>query len=252
MIPDDTQRRLREELAAAYRVVAAHGLTTLIQNHISMRLSTADEHERFLINPFGLAYEEVTASSLVVIDRDGQVVTPGAGTFGSSVNPAGFVVHRAVHAAREDARCVLHTHTEAGSAVAAMECGLLPLCIEAMMFYEDVGYHAFEGVTLDVDECARIAEDLGMHRALVLRNHGLLTVGRTVAEALVAMLNLERACRVQVAACASGQSLVRVSAEVARKVSQQARTFLPNESLEERTFRALVRGLDRDGSDFRS
>jgi ribulose-5-phosphate 4-epimerase/fuculose-1-phosphate aldolase len=197
-----TETELRRELAAVYRLVAHFGMTDLIFTHISLRLPGPDHH--FLINPYGLLFEEITASSLVTIDLDGTPVRPSP----HSVNPAGFVIHSAVHRARPDAVCVLHTHTKAGVGVAAQAGGLLPISQHALEFHNRVGYHDYEGVALNLDEQRRLVADLGTHSALILRNHGLLTVGASAGEALLRMLNLEKACQIQIAAQAGGELVV--------------------------------------------
>ncbi len=175
--PLDEEWRLRRELAAVYRLVAHFRMTDLIFTHISARLPGPEHH--FLINPYGLLFEEITASNLVKVDLSGRPVedTP------HPVNPAGFVIHSAIHAARPDAHCVLHTHTKAGCAVAAQEDGLLPLNQISMEFYGRVGYHDYEGVALNLAEQRRLVADLADHPAMILRNHGLLTVGETPSSA---------------------------------------------------------------------
>lgn len=192
------EQRLRRDLAAVYRLVAHFGMTDLIFTHISLRLPGPEP--RFLINPYGLLFEEVTASNLVVVDPSGQPI----GNTGSVVNPAGFVIHSAVHTARPDAHCVMHTHTKAGCAVAATTDGLLPVNQMSMEFYNRVGYHDYEGVALSFDEQARLVADLGDHPVMILRNHGLLTVGSTAAQAFLRMFYLNRACEIQVTAAAAG------------------------------------------------
>lgn len=191
--------RLRRELAAVYRLVAHFRMTDLIFTHISLRLPGPDHH--FLINPYGLLFDEITASSLVSVDLDGNPVdAPGA-----LVNPAGFVIHSAIHRAREDALCVLHTHSRAGCAVAALDEGLLPVNQMSLEFYNRVSYHDYEGIALNLDEQKRLADDLGDNHALILRNHGLLTVGSTAARAFLRMFYLDKACEIQMAAAAAGK-----------------------------------------------
>ncbi|MNG84702.1 Decarboxylase NovR [compost metagenome] len=209
-----TEQQLREELAACYRLIAHFRLSDLIFTHISLRLPGPQHH--FLINPYGLLFDEITASSLVKIDLQGMPVEPTA----HPVNPAGFVIHSAIHAAREDAQCVLHTHTRAGCAVAALECGLLPVNQMSMEFYGKVAYHAYEGVALDLDEQQRLVADLGEQPVMILRNHGLLTTGRSVAEAFLRMYYLEKACEIQLAAQSVGQ-LVLPSPEVCAHTERQ-------------------------------
>jgi ribulose-5-phosphate 4-epimerase/fuculose-1-phosphate aldolase len=192
------EQQLRRELAAVYRLVAHFRMTDLIFTHISLRLPGPDHH--FLINPYGLLFEEITASSLVRVDLDGDPVdAPGA-----RVNPAGFVIDSAIHRVREDALCVLHTHSRAGCAVAALEEGLLPVNQMSLEFYDRVSYHDYEGIALNLDEQKRLAADLGGCNALILRNHGLLTVGSTAAQAFLRMFYLDKACEIQVTAAAAG------------------------------------------------
>lgn len=197
-----TEQRLRQELAACYRLIAHFRMSDLIFTHISVRLPGPEHH--FLINPYGLMFDEITASNLVKIDLDGRAVEPSP----YPVNPAGFVIHSAIHAAREDAQCVLHTHTKAGCAVAALKCGLLPVNQISMEFYGRVAYHDYEGVALDLDEQKRLVYDLGDKSVLMLRNHGLLTVGETVGQTFLRMYYLEKACEIQLAAQACGEVLL--------------------------------------------
>ena len=211
--PDEWQARL--DLAAGYRLVAHYGWTHLINNHISMRVpGTADQ---FLINPYGLLYEQITASSLVKIDVDGNVLDKTQ----YEVNRAGFVIHSAIHMARDDLHCVLHTHTVAGQAVSALECGLLPINQTAMRFANHVGYHDFEGVASDLDERERIVKDLGRFKCLVLKHHGLLTGGVNVAEAFNLMYYLEKSCQTQMMVMASNQRYTLPSAESIAKADRQ-------------------------------
>jgi ribulose-5-phosphate 4-epimerase/fuculose-1-phosphate aldolase len=206
----------RVALAACYRLLAHYRMTDLIYTHSTVRVP--GEPGRFLINPYGYRWEEITASSLVKIDVDGNKV----GDSPHRVNPAGFTIHSAVHMARHDAACVIHTHTRAGMAVAALRDGLLPLSQIALSFYGRIGFHEYEGIALDLDERQRIIADLGeTNCALILRNHGLLAVGRSVAEAFQTMFYIERACEVQVAALSMGRELVVPPKEVCQKVGQQ-------------------------------
>ena len=205
----------RVALAACYRLAAHFGWTSRIHNHISLRVP--DQTDHFLINPFGLMYEEITASSLIKIDPEGRVVDETSYT----VNEAGFVIHGAVHRARPDINCVIHTHTNAGVAVSALECGLLPINQTAMMFYNRLGYHDFEGVAVDADECDRLARDLGGHYVMMLRNHGLLTAGRTVAEAFVLMDALDKSCAVQLQVQATGEKIILPTPELCERTAQR-------------------------------
>lgn len=212
----DPERRMREDLAAAYRLVAHHGMDDGIYTHISARVPGSDD--QFLINPYGTLFRDITASSLVKIDLQGRILDHST----ADVNPAGFTIHSAVHGARHDAVCVLHTHTVAGVAVSSLACGLQPSNQWALQFHDRVTYHAFEGIALDHAERARLVADLGREsKVMILRNHGLLTLGRTVAEAFILMLNLERACRVQMAIQASGQAIHPVPPEVCELTARQ-------------------------------
>jgi ribulose-5-phosphate 4-epimerase/fuculose-1-phosphate aldolase len=215
-----SEAELRVQLAACYRLVAHFGMDDLIYNHISARVPGESEH--FLINPYGLYFREITASSLVKIDVEGNQV---GGSNDAEVNRAGFVIHAAIHKARADARCVLHTHSDAATAVSALKEGLLPMSQFAMHFYNRVGVHDYEGVALDLDEQARLAADLGRHRVLLLRNHGVLTVGQTVPEAFMLVYYFERAARVQLAAQAAtaqrGEALHLPPPEVCERTARQ-------------------------------
>ncbi len=205
----------RVELAACYRLLAHHRMTDLIYTHSTVRVP--GEPGRFLINPYGLRWEEITASSLVKIDVDGNK----AGDSPHRVNPAGFTIHSAVHMGRHDAACVIHTHTRAGMAVSALKGGLMPLSQIALQFHGRLGLHDYEGIALDHDERGRIIADLGTSCGLILRNHGLLTVGRSVAEAFSLMYYLNLACEVQVAALSMGAELVTPPREVCERVGRQ-------------------------------
>ena len=214
--PDAIERRMRVELAAAYRLVAHFGWDDLIFTHISARLP-GPEH-RFLINPYGLTFDEITASSLVKIDLAGNIVEPSA----YGVNPAGFTIHSAVHAAREDARCVLHLHTTAGVAVSAHADGLLPLNQTALLVANDLAYHDYEGVAFNLDERPRLVADLGDKNAMLLRNHGTLAIGASVPAAFLTAYFLERACAMQVATLAGNPALRLPSPEVRALVAAQS------------------------------
>ena len=206
---------VRVDLACTYRLVAHYGWTLMIYNHISARVPGHDD--QFLLNPFGLHYTEVTASNLVKIDMTGKVIDGSP----YAINDAGFTIHSAVHGARHDVAAVLHTHTEAGTAVSALECGLLPFSQDAMVFYNRIAYHDFEGIALDLDERARLVRDLGPHFAMILRNHGLLTCGRTVPEAFEFMYQLELVCRAQLRALTTGQKLRLPPPEICEKTALQ-------------------------------
>ncbi|MDB6142003.1 MAG: class aldolase and adducin N-terminal domain protein [Pseudomonas sp.] len=206
--------QLRKELAACYRLIAHYRMSDLISTHISVRLPGPDHH--FLINPYGLFFEEITASNLVKIDLQGAKVEDSP----YPVNPAGFVIHSAIHRAREDAHCVLHTHTKAGCAVAAQEEGLLPVNQISMEFYGRVGYHDYEGIALSFDEQKRLVADLDDNAVMILRNHGLLTVGESASQAFLRMYYLEKACEIQIAAQAGG-TLCFPPDEVCRRTERQ-------------------------------
>ncbi|MGF7465899.1 class II aldolase/adducin family protein [Alcaligenes phenolicus] len=198
---DPEHWRARVNLAAAYRLAARQGWDDIIYTHISLRLPGHDD--TFLINPFGLRFDEICASNLLLIDTQGQVVD---GT-GRRANPSGFAIHGAVHRARADAHCVIHLHTDASIAVSALPCGLLPLSQHAMRFWQDIGYHDYAGLAFPPQEQEALLKQLGSYPALLLRNHGALTCGRTVAEAYVLMDALERACRIQLSAMAASPQL---------------------------------------------
>ncbi|RMF04581.1 MAG: class II aldolase/adducin family protein, partial [Alphaproteobacteria bacterium] len=206
--------RVRVDLAAAYRLVALNGWDDLIFTHLSARVPGPDNH--FLINPFGLMFEEVTASNLVKVDMDGEIVLDS----GYPVNPAGFTIHSAIHNARDDAHCVMHTHTVAGVAVSAQREGLLRSNQIALGIYNDVAYHDYEGLALVEEEKARLLADMGTRGSLILRNHGLLTVGHDVAGAWLRLYFLERACQVQIAAQAGGDLLL-LDQSFADRVAEQ-------------------------------
>jgi len=196
--------QLRCDLAAAYRLVAAYGWSDLVFTHISARIPGPEHH--FLINPYGLMFDEITASSLVKVDPDCNKLSDSP----FPVNPAGFVIHSAIHAVREDAGCVLHTHSRAGVAVSAQKCGILSISQQSTFVLGSLAYHDYEGVALRDDEKPRLQADLGTANYLVLRNHGLLTVGRSIADAFLQMYTFENTCRIQLDAQAGGE-LVHVN-----------------------------------------
>lgn len=232
----------RVDLAACYRLMAHYGMSDMIANHISARVP--GEENAFLINAYGMLYEEVTASSLIKIDHDGRILSkPDFGELDYGVNVAGFVIHSAIHKARHEIDCVIHTHTWAGMAVSALECGLLPIAQTSMRFLK-IGYHDYQGVVLDLSERESLVRDLGAHNALILRNHGLLTVGNTIAEAFNAMHRLELSCRTQLAAMACGEKLRAVPDAVLEKtyMAYQPQTRRPFGVME---WPALLRKLDR-------
>ncbi len=209
--------KLRCDLAACYRLVAAYGWSDLVFTHISARIPGPEHH--FLINPYGLTFDEITASSLVKVDQhcNKQHDTP------FPVNPAGFVIHSAIHAVREDAGCVLHTHSRAGVAVSAQKCGVLPISQQSTFVLSSLAYHEYEGVAIRDDEKLRLQADLGEAKYLMLRNHGLLTVGKSVAEAFLNMYTFENTCRIQIDAQAGGE-LVQVRPEILQGLAQVMKT----------------------------
>lgn len=238
----DEEWAARVELAACYHLCAHYGMTDMIYNHISLRIPGENEH--FLINAFGLLYEEVNASNLVKVDIDGNQLDDDP----LDVSPAGFVIHSAIHRARPDARCIFHTHTAAGVAVSARKEGLLPISQHALRFFERIGYHPFEGIALDLDEQTRLVRDIGSHNALILENHGLLTCGKTVRDAFELMYYLETACKIQVAAQSAGSSLIFPSEAVARRTAKQFEDIDP--FIDERDWKALLRLLERRQSSY--
>jgi ribulose-5-phosphate 4-epimerase/fuculose-1-phosphate aldolase len=202
------EQQVRIDLAACYRLVAAYGWDDLIFTHISARVPGPEHH--FLINPYGMMFSEITASSLVKVDLQGRKVEASP----YDINPAGFTIHSAVHSARDDAQCVLHVHSVNGVAVSAQEEGVLPISQHSMFVLASLGYHDYEGVALEEDEKPRLVRDLGAGRFLMLRNHGLLTVGRSVAEAFVSMYFFETACMIQVRALSGGGPLRRIGSRI--------------------------------------
>ena len=234
----------RVDLAAAYRLVALYGWDDLIFTHISARVPSADHH--FLLNPYGMMFEEITASSLVKIDLNGNKVMDSP----YFINPAGFTIHSAVHAAREDALCVMHLHTDYGIAVSAQKNGLLPLSQQSMVALTSLAYHDYEGLALDEDEKSRLVADLGDKYYLILRNHGLLTIGRSAAEAFLAMFLLERACKIQILAQSGGGELVEIPAPIVKRVDSQLKAVTVGQGAE-LTWPGLLRKLDRLDPSFR-
>lgn len=244
-LPAQTEAEVRCDLAAVYRLVALHGWDDLIFTHISARVPGPEHH--FLINPFGLRFDEVTASNLVKIDVEGNPVEPTV----HRVNPAGFVIHSALHMARDDARCVIHLHTDDGVAVAAQEDGLLPLSQHAMMVAGEVAYHDYEGIAFDLDERERLVSDLGDKHLMLLRNHGTLAVGPSCAAAWLAIYFLERACAMQVRAQSTGARLATPNQGVPRKVTEQSVSLFDG-SAGAFTWPALLRKLDGLDPGYRS
>lgn len=241
MTPEE--RQIRRDLAAAYRLVAMQGWDDMIFTHLSARVPGPDHH--FLINPYGLLFEEITASNLVKIDLNGAKVADSP----YDVNPAGFTIHSAVHMAREDAQCVMHLHTIDGTAVSTHSDGLLPLNQTAQLLTGDLAYHDYEGVAFDQDERPRLQADLGDKGTMLLRNHGTLTLGATVAQAFIRMYFLERACTMQVATLGGGRELYPTAPEVLDKnalIGKAGLTMTADALL----WPALLRKLDREQPDY--
>lgn len=230
---------LRVRLAACYRVVDLLGWSELVINHITVRVPGPDRH--FLINPYGLTYDEVTAGSLVKIDVDGNTVEPSE----YPVNPAGFVIHSAIHQASEDAHAIIHTHTTEGVAVATKAQGLRHDNFYAVQLFDQVAYHDYEGLSIRLGEQPRLLRDMGSKPCLILRNHGLLTTGRTLAIAFFNMWRLQRACEIQVLTDAMGGGNVAVPAEIARQNVLDANNFGEDGSVADKFFEGMVRKLNR-------
>jgi ribulose-5-phosphate 4-epimerase/fuculose-1-phosphate aldolase len=228
--------QLRIDLAACYRLVALYGWADLVFTHISARIPGSEHH--FLINPYGLMFDEITASSLIKVDRDCNKLSDSP----HPVNPAGFIIHSCIHAGRRDVGCVLHTHTRAGVAVSAQEDGVLPISQQSTFVLSSLAYHDYEGVAVREDEQPRLQADLGSATFFMLRNHGLLTVGKTVADAFLAMYAFETTCQIQISAQAGGGALVRIDPRIvegighAMKVQGLDGAFI---------WPALLRRLDR-------
>jgi ribulose-5-phosphate 4-epimerase/fuculose-1-phosphate aldolase len=242
----NAETKARIELAACYRLVAHFGRDDLAFTHISIRVPGRDD--QFLINPFGLLFHEVTASSLVKVDHQGNLVDPSP----YPVNKAGFVIHSAIHIARPDVNCVLHTHTRAGVAVSCLEQGLQPINQWALMFKDRVAYHDYEGIALSEDERVRLIDDLGDRAVFILRNHGLLTTGRFVPEAFRLMYYLEQACRVQMDVLATGSKIYWPATAISAKTADQYRAVTakddPSSWIE---WPGLIRLLDRKDPSYR-
>jgi ribulose-5-phosphate 4-epimerase/fuculose-1-phosphate aldolase len=212
--PEEWQ--VRCDLAALYRLAALHGWDDLIFTHISARVPGSEHH--FLINPYGMMFEEITASSLVKVDAAGAKVEAGD----YDVNPAGFIIHSAVHEARASAKFVMHLHTVAGVAVSAQREGLLPISQHSLFPLASLSYHDYEGVALNPDEKARLVADLGQASLMMLRNHGLLTLGHSAADTFLKMFMLQRACEIQIAAQAGGAELIRIPPQILAGIRAQS------------------------------
>ncbi len=234
----------RVDLAAAYRLVAHYGWDDLIFTHLSARVPGPEHH--FLINPYGMMFEEITASSLVKVNLEGQIVMPSS----YFINPAGFTIHSAVHAAREDALCVIHLHTDYGIAVSAQADGLLPISQQSLFALASVAYHNYEGLALNEDEKSRLVGDLENKSYMILRNHGLLTVGKTAAEAFLSMYILESACRIQILAQSGGAPLLPVPQPIVEGVASQLDAVTVGQGAQ-LAWPGLLRKLDRVDPSYR-
>lgn len=241
----DNEWQIRVDLAACYRLIAMHGWDDLVFTHISARVPGADEH--FLINPYGMLFEEITASSLVKVDLNGDKVLDSP----YPVNPAGFTIHSAVHEARADVGCVIHTHTRAGVAVSVQKDGLLPLSQISLFPFATLSYHDYEGVALNEEEKPRLVADLGTKNAMILRNHGLLTTGPTIADAFLMMYALEKACQTQVMAQSCGRELIQVPSPIVDGIAAQAEMVTKGLG-GQIAWPALLRKLDRQDASYKS
>lgn len=231
---------MRIELAACYRLVDYFGYSDIVWNHISARVPGNAEH--FLINRMGLRYDEVKASNLVKLDVEGSVIDGP-----DDVNITGFIIHSAIHKRRPEVNCVLHTHTRGGLGVSTLECGLLPMIQDAVMFHKRIAYHDYEGLSTDIDERERLAANLGDNHAMILRNHGLITVGRTVGEAFMLMHYLERACQIQMDVMATQQKISLPCKSVLDHAAKQYEQFSPGKH----EWPALLRLMDKIDPSFR-
>lgn len=237
----DEEWAVRTDLAAFYRLVALNEWDDLTATHLSARVPGEDA---FLLNPHGLFFDEITASSLVKVDFDNNVLLDG----GYPINPAGFTIHSAVLHGRKDVFSVAHTHTRAGMAISAQKDGLLPLSQTSLRFYNRLGYHEYEGVALDHSERDRLIEHMGNHKAMILRNHGLLTAGESVAEAFSLLAYLEKSCQLQIDALSGGRELQLPTPEVCEETAQLFDRFSP---MGDRDWPGLLRKLDRLDPSFR-
>ena len=236
-VVSEEEWKVRVDLAACYRLVAMYGMSDLVYTHVTARVPGPEHH--FLINPYGLMFDEITASSLIKVDSQCSKVIDSP----FPVNPAGFVIHSCIHEVREDAGCVLHTHTRAGVAVSAQKGGVLPISQQSIIVLPSLAYHDYEGIALRDDERPRLQADLGHSNYLMLRNHGLLTVGRTVADAFVAMYLFENVCRIQVDAQAGGE-LTLVDPKIMVGIAQAVKTVTAGQG-SNIAWPALIRRLDR-------
>ena len=243
---EKTERDLRTQLAACYRIFDYMGWSEMIFNHITVKIP-GDEHH-FLINPYGLHYSEVTASNLVKVDIDGNIVEETD----YAVNPAGIVIHTAIHAARPEIHCIAHTHTSAGMAVACSEKGLRNDNFYSALLHNRIAYHDFEGITVMDDEKPRLVANLGDKTLLILRNHGLLACGRTIPEAFMNLWSLERSCEVQVTCDSTNQPMIPIPNEVLEKSEQLMAKQSMGNPLGELEFSAFVRIIDKIDSSYKN
>ena len=231
----------RVNLAACYRLVNLYDMSDMTRTHISAKVP---DEEAFLLNPFSLMFNEVTASSLIKVDIDGNVLSESP----YKINPAGYTIHSAVHSGREDVKCVLHTHSIAGMAISALDCGLLSISQHSMRFHNRIAHHHYEGLAFDLTERERLIRDIGSHSVMILRNHGLLSAGRTIDEAFSLIYYLEKCARSQLQAMASGAKLIIPSDEVCEHAAQQ---FEKNVNLSIRDWPGHLRRLDALDPGFR-
>ena len=243
-VVSEQEWNLRVDLAACYRLVALYGWSDLVFTHISARIPGPEHH--FLINPYGLMFDEITASSLVKVDQHCNKVIDSQ----FPVNPAGFVIHSCIHEVREDAACVLHTHSRAGVAVSAQKCGVLPISQQSTFVCSSLAYHDYEGVALRDDEKPRLQQDLGAKKFLVLRNHGLLVVGTSIAEAFLNMYTFENTCRIQIDAQAGGE-LTYVNPQVMQNMGEVLKTVTKGQGANI-AWPALLRKLERTDPSYKN
>lgn len=236
---------MRVDLAACYRLADMFGFSDIIWNHITAKVPGT---ETFLINRFGLRYDEITASNLITLDLDGKVIDPGSvSSDHDDINVTGYIIHSAIHAARPDMHCVMHSHSEYGLAVSVLKEGLIPMIQDAMLFYKAVSYHDYEGLSTDTDERQRLAASLGNNKTMILRNHGVLTCGATVGEAFILMYYLERACQTQMQVLASGREYTVPPTDVCEAAVSEYEAF-PHGKYE---WPALLRKLDQQQPDYK-
>ncbi|MDH3689530.1 MAG: class II aldolase/adducin family protein [Gammaproteobacteria bacterium] len=236
----DAEWQTRTDLAACYRLIDHFGYSDIVWNHITARVAGHDEY--FLINRMGLRYDEITASNLVKLDIEGNVIDGP-----DEVNVTGFIIHSAIHRKRPDIVCVLHTHTRGGLGVSALKCGLQPMVQDALMFHKRIAYHDYEGFSIDIDERERLAASLGDKYAMIMRNHGLLTAGRTIGEAFMLMYYLERACTIQMDVMATQQKISLPEEAMLAHVAEQYQQFCPGKY----EWPALVRLMDKKDPSYR-